>query len=468
MINQSDSRFWDKYIAVSKLYKVRDSALRWYVRFAEQYISEHEGLPLDQHDAEQVENYLREKSRNPKLESWQFRQLVQALEILFVEIVDQAWAKEYRWQDWSATAATLPDDHSTLDRAYRPLPVAGDNAAMSAGVDGDGNLSKRIFEAFPGHVNATIGQIRVRNYSIRTEQAYLGWLFRFIGFHGMRDPAELDESHIAAYLEHLVTRRNVAVNTQGQALNALVFFYRRVLGREIDGRIDFARSKKQRRLPVVLTQAEVRCLFEYIGNPTHNLMARLLYGCGLRLMECVRLRILDVDFGYRQILVRNSKGKKDRVVPIPDKASEQLRAQADKAKRLHAEDLKRGFGKVFLPEGLARKYPAAEAEFRWQYLFPATRMSTDPRSGVVRRHHLHENSLQKSIRKAGNEARITKKVNCHALRHSFATHLLENGYDIRTVQELLGHADVSTTMIYTHVLNRPGVSVRSPLDQMPD
>ncbi len=194
----------------------------------------------------------------------------------------------------------------------------------------------------------------------------------------------------------------------------------------------------------------------------------MLYGCGLRLMECVRLRILDIDFGYRQILVRDTKGKKDRLVPIPDIIRTLLEQQVEKARDLHAEDLEKRFGQVFLPGGLARKYPNAETEFRWQYLFPAARMSVDPRSGVVRRHHLHENSLQKQIKKSAQVAGINKRVNCHALRHSFATHLLENGYDIRTVQELLGHANVSTTMIYTHVLNKPGVFVKSPLDLLDD
>jgi integron integrase len=472
MGNASISQFWDKYIAISKLYKVRDAALRWYVRAAKNYIKAHEGLSLQQHGPVQLENYLREKGRNPNLESWQFKQMLQALEILFVEMVKAPWAKSYPWQDWAATAETLPTDHATLDRAYRPIPAeppispAATESAAPSSDDHDGQLSRQVYSEFPQHVNAMITQIRVMQYSIRTEQAYLGWLYRYIGFHAMQDPAELNESHIATFIEHLVTRRNVAASTQAQALNALVFFYRKVLRREISGRIDFVRSKKQRRLPVVLTQSEASRLFRQIQNPTHKLMAHLLYGSGLRLMECVRLRMLDVDFGYRQILVRNTKGKKDRVVPIPDAVRQPLLDQIENARQLHTEDLARGFGRVFLPDGLPRKYPAAESEFRWQYLFPASRMSTDPRSGTVRRHHLHENSQQKSLKKAAEHARINKKVNCHALRHSFATHLLENGYDIRKVQELLGHADVSTTMIYTHVLNKPGVSVRSPLDQM--
>jgi integron integrase len=422
MDNASISQFWDKYIAISKLYKVRDAALRWYVRDAENYIKAHEGLSLHEHGPAQLENYLREKGRNPNLESWQFKQMLQALEILFVEMVKAPWAKSYPWQDWAATAETLPADHVTLDRAYRsapPLssPAATESVTLLSG-DRDGQLSRQVYSEFPRHVNAIITQIRVLQYSIRTEQAYLGWLCRYIGFHALQDPAELDESHIAAFIEHLVTRRNVAASTQAQALNALVFFYRKVLRREISERIDFVRSKKQRRLPVVLTQSEASRLFRQIQNPTHKLMAHLLYGSGLRLMECVRLRMLDLDFGYRQILVRNAKGKKDRVVPIPDAVRQPLLEQIEKARQLHIEDLERGFGRVFLPDGLPRKYPNAESEFRWQYLFPASRMSTDPRSGTVRRHHLHENSLQKSIKKAAEHARINKKVNCHALRHN--------------------------------------------------
>lgn len=466
MSNHLGSRFWDEYIAISKRYKVRDSALRWYVRHAEKYLAYCEEIPLAEHTAAHVDNYLREKGRNPNIERWQFLQIVQALEILLVEMARLDWARTYPWQEWAATADTLPEDHATLDRSYHPLSPAG-RAEPPDEQDSERQLAARVDRRFPHHVEAIKARIRVRQYSTRTEKTYLGWFNRYVAFHGMRDPAELDESHIAAFIEHLVTSRNVAAATQGQALNSMIFFYRGVLGREMSDRIEFVRSRKRRRLPVVLTPAEISALLRQIDGPTHWLMASLLYGCGLRLMECVRLRVLDVDFGYRQILVRDAKGRKDRVVPIPDASSEALKRQVETVRALHAEDAERGYGNVFLPDALARKYPRAQSEFRWQYVFPASRVAADPRTGELRRHHVHESSLQKQVRKAAFAAGIDKKVNCHALRHSFATHLLENGYDIRTVQELLGHANVSTTMIYTHVLNQPGISVRSPLDSMP-
>jgi integron integrase len=385
---------------------------------------------------------------------------VQALEILFVELVQSPWVAEFAWRDWDATAQTLSDNHATLSRDY--IPLAPGKVDESTGEDF--SLSRKVAQLFPEEVEALVTQIRVRHYSIRTEQAYLGWFCRFVAYNDMKNPVDLGEANIGKFIEQLVTRRNVAASTQSQALSALVFFYCQVLGKENMDQLEFTRSKKQRRLPVVLTKLEIIKLLDEIHSPTHQLMANILYGCGLRLMECIRLRILDVDFGYRQIIARDTKGKKDRVVPIPERIRESLEQQIEKDRDLHAEDLTKGMGEVYLPGGLARKYPNAEREFLWQYLFPAVRVSLDPRSGKIRRHHLHENSLQKQIRKAAQVAGIRKKVNCHALRHSFATHLLENGYDIRTVQELLGHANVSTTMIYTHVLNQPGIAVKSPLD----
>jgi len=460
------SLFWDNYISKTKAYKIKPAAVRWHVRHAENYIKAHVNLRLAQHSAPQMEKYLREKGRNSYLEDWQYKQMVMALKILFVEMVKTSWASEFAWDNWAVAADSLPNSHATVARDYQSIEIDQKEALDFGAAESGSALYKRVFKHYPEHIRAFIVQIRVRHYSIRTERAYLSWILRYISFYSMQDPAELTENHISRYLEYLVIRRKVASSTQSQALNALIFFYRQVLQRELNQRIEFVHSKKPRRLPVVLTADEVKRLFSCLKNPTQQLMANLLYGCGMRLMECVRLRILDVDFAYQQILVRNTKGKKDRVVPIPKKLMTILEAHIDKVKVLHIEDIEQGFGNVYLPEALARKYPNAEREFRWQYVFPSSKISTDPRSGVSRRHHVHENGLQKHIKKAGEQAELIKKVNCHALRHSFATHLLENGYDIRTVQELLGHADVSTTMIYTHVLNKPGVTVTSPLDML--
>jgi integron integrase len=289
---------------------------------------------------------------------------------------------------------------------------------------------------------------------------------RFIVFCELRPPEELGEEEITRFLEDLAVRGNVAASTQNQALNALLFFYQQVLEKPLERMDDFKRAKRPKNLPVVLDRVEVRHLLEQLesAQKVHYLMASLLYGTGMRLMECVRLRVQDVDFHYHQIVVRKGKGEKDRVVPLPQRLEEPLKAHLTTVREWHEEDLQRGFGEVFLPEALAKKWPNAAAEWIWQYVFPSGRLSVDPRSGQTRRHHLHENSLQKSVKAAAQRAGIPKKVNCHCLRHSFATHLLESGYDIRTVQELLGHSDVSTTMIYTHVLNRGGLGVSSPLD----
>jgi integron integrase len=304
-----------------------------------------------------------------------------------------------------------------------------------------------------------ISEIRRRNYSIRTEQAYETWVCRFIAFSGHRDPRELGEKQIVAFLEYLAVRGNVAASTQGQALNALVFLYKQVLERHLEGLDDFTRAKRPKRLPVVLNRGEISRLLGYLDG-TQYLMAALLYGTGMRLMECVRLRVQDLDFEYKQIVIRNGKGQKDRVVPLPKRLESALRDQLAYTKSLHQKDLEMGYGEVYLQNALARKWPNAPKEWIWQYVFPSGRLSVDPRNGKTRRHHIHESSLQKGVKAAAQTAGVTKKVNCH----SFATHLLESGHDIRTVQELLGHADVSTTMIYTHVLNRGGQGVLSPLD----
>jgi integron integrase len=305
--------------------------------------------------------------------------------------------------------------------------------------------------------------IRRKHYSIRTEEAYVDWIRRFILFHGKRHPRDMGAPEIEAFLTHLAVEKHVSASTQNQAFSALLFLYREVLKIELDASINSVRAVKPKRLPTVLTRDEVRRVIARLSG-LHQLIAQLLYGSGLRLLECLRLRVKDLDFSYRTITVRNGKGHQDRITILPDSLVAPLHEHLKYVKRLHEEDLAKGYGAVYLPDALAEKYPNAGREWSWQYVFPADRLSVDPRSGAIRRHHMDESTIQRAIHAAAKAAGIPKPVSPHTFRHSFATHLLESGYDIRTVQELLGHKDVKTTMIYTHVLQRGGLAVRSPLD----
>jgi integron integrase len=316
----------------------------------------------------------------------------------------------------------------------------------------------------PRLLNRVRDKIRLKHYSIRTEQAYVDWIKRFIWFHGKRHPATLGATEVEAFLTDLAVVRQVAGPTQNQAKSALLFLYKEVLGIDLPWleRVESARASQ--RLPVVLTPDEVASVLERLRG-VHALIGRLLYGTGMRVMEGMRLRVKDVDFVRREILIRDGKGLKDRVTVLPRAIMAQLQEQLAWARALHAKDLAAGYGEVWLPYALARKYRPVDREWGWQYVFPAEERSRDPRSGVVRRHHLSDQAFQRAMRQAVRDAGIVKPATPHTLRHSFATHLLESGYDIRTVQELLGHSDVSTTMIYTHVLNRGGRAVVSPLDR---
>lgn len=306
-------------------------------------------------------------------------------------------------------------------------------------------------------------RIRTRHYSLRTEETYLRWVRDFILFHGKRHPKEMGAAEVRDYLTHLAVSRRVSASTQNQALSALLFLYREVLEIKLDWIGGAVRAKKSTRLPVVFTRDEARAvIFRLDGS--RWLMASLLYGAGLRLMECVRLRVKDVDFARNQITVRDGKGGKDRVTVLPRALAGPLVRHLERVKALHERDLSEGFGAASLPFALVRKYPNAEREREWQYVFPSARRTVDPRSGRELRHHVTEMGLQRAVKGAVRAAGINKPASCHPFRHSFATHLLEDGYDIRTVQELLGHTDVKTTMIYTHVLNRGGRGVRSPID----
>jgi integron integrase len=306
--------------------------------------------------------------------------------------------------------------------------------------------------------------IRTRHYSLRTEEAYVGWIKRFIFFHGKRHPLEMGQQEIVQFLSALAVKEHVSASTQNQALCALLFLYREVLARDIGWLEDIVRAKRPRRLPVVLTRQEVKMLLGALQG-VNWIMASLLYGAGLRLLECLRLRVKDIDFGTNQIVVREGKGNKDRVTMLPAIVRAPLVSHLEGIRTLHQQDLERGVSRIFLPDALRRKYPTAGKEWGWQWAFPASRVSLDPRSGERRRHHVDESVLQRAIKEAARTVGLVKPVSCHTLRHAFATHLLEDGYDIRTIQELLGHRDVSTTMIYTHVLNRGGKGVYSPLDR---
>jgi integron integrase len=308
-------------------------------------------------------------------------------------------------------------------------------------------------------------RLRARHYSLRTERTYVHWIKRFILFHGKRHPREMGAPEVEAFLSHLAVDLNVAANTQNLALSAILFLYREILEQDLPWLQNVTRAKKPQRLPTVLTRREVNLLLDALDGPL-ALVVRLYYGTGMRLMEGVRLRVKDLDLERRQITVRDGKGGKDRVTVLPDMLLEPLQRQLALRKALFDTDLAQGRADVWLPDALARKYPNAPREWGWQYVFVAARLSTDPRSSVQRRHHLDEKLVQRHVKRAALGAGIAKPVSPHTLRHSFATHLLESGYDIRTVQELLGHSDVSTTMIYTHVLNRGGRGVRSPLDAL--
>ena len=307
--------------------------------------------------------------------------------------------------------------------------------------------------------------LRTKHYSLRTEESYINWIKRFIIFHNKMHPRTMGEEEINRFLTHLAVKEHLSASTQNQALCAIVFLYKHVLQKDLGDFGEIIWSKKSKKLPVVFSHKEAKAVIDQLSG-IHWLMAMLLYGAGLRLSECLELRVKDVDFGYNQIIVRDAKGGNDRVTILPEKVKKPLRGHLREVKKIHEADLRIGFGRVYLPYALKKKYPNADKEWGWQYVFPATKISTDPRTGIRRRHHIYETVLQKAVKQAIRSAEIAKQASCHTFRHSFATHLLEAGYDIRKIQELLGHKDVKTTMIYTHVVNKGIMGIKSPVDAM--
>jgi integron integrase len=377
---------------------------------------------------------------------------------LFLQVVKAPWAQAFLWEEWKAPQLNFASEIDYFARPGVDLHTSETPVRFRDTLEG-----LKVREQFSAELRSLREEIRRRNYSIRTEHAYETWVMRYLTFHDCQEPRHLDTSKLKAYLSYLANTREVAASTQNQALSAVIFFYDQVLKKPLGNLEGFVRAKRPMRLPVVLVREETARLFAHLTG-VHHLMAGLLYGAGLRLMECIRLRVQDVDFQSRQITVRDAKGLKDRVSMLPEKFAGALQEHLEKVRKLYEQDRAANVGGVYLPTALARKYPQASTAWGWQYIFPATKLSVDPRSTSVRRHHIHESVLQRAIKAAATRAGIAKKVNCHALRHTFATDLLRANYDIRTVQELLGHADVSTTMIYTHVLNRPGLVVKSPAD----
>ncbi len=443
---------WEQYFRLLALNKVPEKVHRYYVKHVEDLLRETDHMPLLNLRRDVVEAFLQKRADNSGIADWQLRQCVEAIRLLLVDLAKAPVCAEIDWDAWRFGARSLSAEHATL----APEQSVGRIVARE--------LEKQGLIHQQAALEQLVVEIRARHYSIRTEKAYLNWAARFLAFCKPATNDTPGADQVQRFLRYLAVERKVSASTQNQALNALVFLFEKVFQTSM-GALDFPRARRPKRLPVVLSSAEVGALLDAMDG-VYELMVGLMYGTGMRLMECIRLRVMDIDFGNQQIIVRDGKGNKDRVVPLPKRYSDALTKHLERRQRLYLQDAAQGHGTVYLPPALARKYPRAAGEWIWQYVFASTRLAKDPRGDSLRRHHLHETSLQKAIGAAARRAGIRKRVNSHALRHSFATHLLESGHDIRTVQELLGHADVSTTMIYTHVLNRPGITIMSPVDRL--
>jgi integron integrase len=413
---------------------------RWRILWVERFERFSPGKPLQDRSREDLEAFIASLRDQGGLSPWQISQAFESLRLLYYRVLGEKWAK--------TLTLTLPAEHISRGAG----PAAGNTPAGKTPVSREGILA--------GVEKA----LSLRSYSHQTKKSYLSWTRRFFHFHRRRPGRDFRPDEVRDFLEDLALRHCVSVSTQKQALNALSFLFTVVLGTPLGDLGDFAKSKRPKRLPVVLGRREVGLLLDQMTG-AHLLAAGLLYGSGLRIMEALRLRVKDLDFELGQIVVRDGKGRKDRVTVLPERYRQSLDDHLSRVRILHGQDLARSYGGATFWPALARKYPHAPREWIWQHVFPSSRLTVDPASGKTMRHHLHETALQRAIKAASSRARIAKRVTSHTLRHSFATHLIEGGYDIRTVQELLGHSDVSTTMIYTHVLNRPGLAVRSPADE---
>jgi integron integrase len=439
------NEFWDAYRQAVIASGLPAKNAEWFVKWAEKFAVSTKAKPIRERSVADIRKFLFELSIQRSIQPWQVHQAEEALVFLY---------EGFLGIDLGLDAA----------RPLAPAPGISNPNFKAPQQFKDRTPSKTEEQTRYGDLYSRLRSvIRAHHYSIRTERAYEQWVGRLLSFHQDKCPDFIDADDIQSYLNYLAEERKVAASTQNQALNAIVFFFREVLKRDPGDFSDFVRAKRPTHVPEVLTRSEIQGLLDAMAG-VNQLMAGLLYGAGLRLMECIRLRVKDIDFDARHLTVRDGKGRKDRKTMLPERFQDLLKQQLEHARGLYEADLKKGVAGVYIWPGLDRKYPNAAREWIWQYIFPSNRLSVDPRSHTTRRHHLHSSSLQKAVKNAAARAGLSKRVTCHTLRHSFAAHLLENGHDIRTVQELMGHSDVSTTMIYTHVLNRPGITVKSPAD----
>jgi len=448
--DERENRFWNNYIALLDEHKVKPSIFRWYIQHCEQFIRCYTEIRLKHHTSETLSKYFSKTLESQHLKPWHKIQIFDALKFLFQSIRSPLY-KEVDWDYWKMSCKALEKDHATVARNNFPV-------RKQTGQDLDTNGGKNSQA-----ITQLIYVIRAKGFSIRTEKTYVHWVNRFLTFNTNTKSVALDDNSVIAYLSYLAVEKGVSPATQALALNAISFYFKSVLTRELGDLRRFVKAKKRHKLPVVLTTDEIlKILDELCG--VQLLLVSLLYGGGLRLMEAVRLRIQDVDFGYQQIIIRQGKGNKERLVPLPVKLVDSLKRHISDVKKQHTQDLENGFGSVYMPAELVKKYGKSDKQWVWQYVFPSHKLSVDPKSKIIRRHHLHESTLQKAVRNTARKVDIEKRVSCHAFRHSYATHNLERGMDIRTLQELLGHADVSTTMIYTHTANFSKGKTSSPLD----
>jgi len=449
--SDSEKRFWNNYIALLEEHNVKPTTYRWYIQHCEQFIRCYTEIRLKSHTQETLSQYLSDILENTNLKPWQKTQAFDALKFLFLSIHSPI-SNKIDWEYWKMSCKELERDHTTLARNNTPIKKQlNSDMDSKGGYDNGPEIEKLIYV------------IRAKGYSIRTEKTYIHWVNRFLKFNVNLKSEAVDDDSVIKYLSYLAVEKGVSPATQALALNAIAFYFKSVLVIELGDLSAFVNAKKRQKMPVVLTTDEVSIMLNSLSG-IQLLLVSLLYGGGLRLMEAVRLRIQDVDFGYQQIIIRNAKGNKERIVPLPVKIVDNLKQQISNVRNQHKLDLQNGYGSVYMPSELVKKYGKSDKQWVWQYIFPSSKLSIDPKSKIIRRHHLHESTLQKTVRNTARKVNIPKRVTCHTFRHSFATHNLERGMDIRTLQQLLGHSDVSTTMIYTHTANFSKGKTSSPLD----